>query len=103
MKPCFGNRKQLALLAIGGLNDEREDTLRAHLEACPGCRAYLTEISRFAVKLKAIELPSEIRASDEFHRKTLALIESSGRGEAPSFGVALLRLFNWRLALPAVA
>ena len=85
MKPCFGNRKQLALLAIGGLTRGREITLRAHLEACPGCRAYLAEISGVAGKLKAIEPSSEIRASDDFHRKVTSQLprslSSNGREE----------------------
>jgi hypothetical protein len=105
MKPCFGKRKELALLAIGGgsLDDGRENALRAHLESCDGCRGYLAEISGVAGKLSAVESASEIRASDDFHRKTLAAIEMSAMDKAPSFGVELLRLVNWRLALPAVA
>jgi hypothetical protein len=102
MKPCFGNRKQLALLAIGGLTRGSENTLRAHLEACPGCRAYLAEISSVTVKLKAIEPDSEIRASDDFHRKTVAAIEAlKSETQLPRF--ELPQLLNWRLALPAVA
>jgi len=104
MKPCFGNRKQLALLAIGGLNGGRENGLRAHLEACADCRAYLAEISSVAAKITALEPASEIRASDEFHRNTLAAIEASGKKtEAQLFGLGLSHLLNWRLALPAVA
>jgi hypothetical protein len=104
MTPCFGNRKQLALLAIGGLNSGRENTLRAHLEACPGCRAYLAEISRVAVKLRAIEPTSEIRASHDFHRKTLAVIEAGEKkSEGQLFRLELSHLLNWRLALPAAA
>jgi anti-sigma factor RsiW len=104
MKPCSGNRKQLALLAIGALEIGRDQDLRAHLEACPPCRNYLAEISTIAAKLRAVEPESDIRASDDFHRKTLAAMKSSGKKSGIVSLVSQTRsLLNWRVALPAVA
>jgi anti-sigma factor RsiW len=104
MKLCSGTRKQLALLAIGDPEAERNQELRAHLQACPDCRDYFAEISSVAVKLRAVQPDSGIRASDMFHRKTLEALNAS---ERKSVIESLLfqghSLLNWRVALPAVA
>ena len=71
MKPCSKNRNLIAWLAVDELPDPRARELRAHLEACPGCRGYLDEISTVAKSLAAAEIPSEIQTSASFHHRVV--------------------------------
>jgi anti-sigma factor RsiW len=45
MNPCPRNRQPLAWLALNSLPAPETAALRAHLEACAGCRRYFVEIS----------------------------------------------------------
>ena len=53
MKPCRKYRKQVVWLAAAALADGEARALRAHLETCAGCRAYLAEISHVTERLAA--------------------------------------------------
>ena len=44
MKPCSKNRKLLAWLALGNLDDKQATALREHVATCEGCRSYLDEL-----------------------------------------------------------
>lgn len=104
MKACSGNRKSIALLAIGVLEAKPARELRAHIEGCPGCRGYHAEISGLAATLRAAEPNSDIRASDRFHRRTLAALKDSERKSGMGLALGqMLSLLNWRVALPAAA
>src|SRR5690349_11877876 len=98
MKPCSNNRKPLALLAVDALSVSEEHELRAHLQTCESCRAYLQEISNVTQKLRAVELGSEIQTSEAFHQR---VVRSLMAHESASV-LAQLRaaLSNWRVALP---
>src|SRR5216117_625254 len=69
MKPCSKNRKLIAWLSVDALPATQARRLRVHLEACPGCRRYLDEISTVAKTLAAAEVPSEIGTSASFHHR----------------------------------
>lgn len=104
MKACLKNQKLLALLALGAVDDQEAEALRAHLWTCDGCRAYWQEISNLADKLAAAELAPEVESSESFHRKVAARIKA----ERPvSKWTDVLALFqavftDWRVALPVL-
>ena len=93
MKVCANNRKPLAWLAIGALEEAQAGALRAHLEACPGCRDYLRQIERAARQLREAEAAPVAEPSPFFHQRLRHALR-----EAPPRPI-----FGWRLALPALA
>src|SRR5947209_5691564 len=103
MKPCSKYRKPLALLAAKALDKTQESLLRAHVENCPACRSYLTELSIITQKLVSAEFDSDLEPSPRFHHEFVARL--SGEEESIWFGQAVaarLRSLTWRLALPVV-
>src|SRR3981081_1843275 len=76
MKPCLRNRKSIAWLAMDTLDARDASALRAHLETCAGCRAYLGEISSIVEKLDVAEIRSDIQTSETFHQKVTARIRA---------------------------
>lgn len=105
MKPCSSNRKQLALLAADALDPRRAEDLRAHLEACEGCRRYLADISTLTQELSAVEINSEIQTCDAFHQKVIKQVRAERSPSIWEIAIAQLSeaLPNWRIALPATA
>jgi len=101
MKPCSNNRKPLALLAVDALSVSEEHELRAHLQTCESCRAYLQEISNVTQKLGAVELGSEIQTSEAFHQRVVRSLRAEETAAASSLLTQLrAALSNWRVALP---
>ncbi|HEV8542799.1 MAG TPA: hypothetical protein VGR78_10445 [Verrucomicrobiae bacterium] len=105
MKPCSAKRKEIALLALRGLDAREEMDLRAHIESCAGCRQYLEEISAVSEKLGALDAGRDIQTSEAFHQKVTARVREHQTLPAWVGFMENLRLlfFNWRLALPAMA
>ena len=102
MKPCSKNRKLLAWLALEELDARRAGELRAHIQACDGCRRYLEEISNVTERLAAAEVRPEIQASESFHRRLAGRLEQpASLWESLVAQFAATRL-NWRVALPAL-
>ena len=99
MKPCFSKRKLIAWLALGELDARRAQDLRAHIEICAGCRAYLAEIRAVGEKLAGAETTPEIEASESFHRKLVSRLRAEQ--SASPWEILAARL-NWRVALPAL-
>src|SRR5438552_3351863 len=95
MKPCSSNRPRITLLASGGLDALEERNLRAHLEVCQGCQAYMQEISRVTENLALIETRSDIQTSEMFHQRLVGRLRKE---QSTSFW-GVLRL-NWRVVLP---
>jgi anti-sigma factor RsiW len=104
MRPCSGNRKPLAWLALGELDTRRAAGLRAHMETCDGCRRYLAEISAVTEKLAAAEKTPDIYASEAFHRRLVTRLgaEQSGSVWQTLAAPLLVARLNWRVALPVV-
>jgi anti-sigma factor RsiW len=98
MKPCSKNRKLLAWLAIGALDEAEAHRLGAHLEICQGCRSYLREISAVAENIGAATSPSELLATASFHRRFTSALSD---GTKPSFRLPIA-LIRWGLMLPAI-
>ncbi|HMC28182.1 MAG TPA: zf-HC2 domain-containing protein [Verrucomicrobiae bacterium] len=104
MKPCSNNRKQLALLAADALNGNEQHELRAHIQTCDGCRAYLREISNVTQKLGVVETRSQIETSEAFHQRVVRSLKAQETASTSTF-VDQLReaLLNWRIASPLAA
>ncbi len=102
MKPCKKNRKPIAWLVLNELPAREEAELRAHLEACDGCRAYSKEISQWTERLSNRELETWAPATEAFHRRVVRALRAEpapGRS-AGSFVQPKWRGFRW-VALPA--
>jgi len=104
MKPCSKNRKRIAWLALDALDVQPARDLRAHLEACEGCRRYLAEISGVTEKLNAAQIEADIRASESFHQRVVGALRSEEMASAWEALLAYLagRLRHRRVVLPVI-
>jgi anti-sigma factor RsiW len=104
MKPCFRKRKSIAWLALGNLDASRATELRAHLEACAGCRRYYEEMSAVGRRLAAAEAQPGVEATELFHRALLKKLRAEPPRAVGNTLAAWLEehLLNWRVALPAL-
>jgi hypothetical protein len=105
MKPCSGNRKPIALLAVGALEAPAARDLRAHFQVCEGCRQYHDEIAHVTAALSASAMLPAMEGSEALHGRVVNAITAEGSPPL-SEGVAGLlrgRLLNWRVALPVLA
>lgn len=105
MKPCSKNRKLITWLAVDALDTRQSRDLRAHVENCEGCRAYLDEISSVTKKLAATETESNVRASEAFHQKLVARLRAEETVSVREFIVSCFRaaFSDWRIAAPMIA
>lgn len=105
MKPCSDKQKLIAWLALDALAAQPARELRAHLETCPGCRAYLAGLSRVTGKIASAAPATDLTASETFHRRVMARVRSKPRNLAWMEIVNSFRttLFSWRVALPVTA
>jgi anti-sigma factor RsiW len=102
MKPCSGNRKRIAWLALGALSAQEASAIRAHIETCEGCRRYLAEMSQVTETLRTSGTAAEIEARDSFHQRLLHALRA---GQPPRNTAAPLfrpLALNWRVVLPAL-
>jgi anti-sigma factor RsiW len=94
MRPCAKNRKWIAWLALGALDARRAEELRAHLEACEGCRRYFEETSRLGRVLKEAGTSTDLEPSDSFHRAVARAVRADAdqRGSIRRGLAALARM-----------
>jgi hypothetical protein len=99
---CQGFEADLSALLDRELGPQREAELRAHVDACPGCRARLAGLARVDLALSAAELPT-VPAS--LRARLEARIASAGRGEMgpPPMRRAGPSRRAWRRAAGALA
>jgi hypothetical protein len=103
MKPCWNNKKPIALLVVDALQNDDAAELSQHLQQCEGCREYEREISRVTHRLRSLESLTDAEILNEDCLGALEARESNvhsvGRftGEAP----ALPGMLNWRVLVPA--
>jgi hypothetical protein len=102
MRPCSKNRKLLAWLALDELDAHRAGELRAHIQACGGCRRYLEQISTVTEWLAAAEARSEIEASESFHQRLVSRLDQPASYWEHLVAQAAATRLNWRLVLPAL-
>lgn len=77
MKPCSQNKKALVWLALDALEAERADSLRKHLEVCPGCREYWADLRALGREhQRAAETLPETPAGAAFHRRLQQRLEA---------------------------
>ena len=103
MKPCSKNRKLLAWLALGELDARRAGELRAHIQTCDGCHAYLEEMSSVTERLAAAETKPEIQASESFHKRLGARLERPASPWERLVAQFAAKRLTWRMALPALS
>jgi anti-sigma factor RsiW len=77
---CQGFEADLSALLDGELAPERAAELRAHIGACPGCRARLAELARVDTALSAAVLPA---VPGSLRARLDARLASAGRGDTP--------------------
>src|SRR5262245_8968836 len=104
MKPCFKNRKLLAMLALGNLEAKPATALREHVATCPGCRCYLDEVAMVTAGISAAEMKADIVATASVHRRVVAAVKAEERRTVcPTIGGFLCgTLQNWRIALSTI-
>ncbi len=103
MKPCRGNRKQIAWLAVGALDGEKAANLREHIHHCEGCREYWEEVSTVAKRLESAAPNSELEPSEAFYKSlTRKLWNAQPLSVVENLHSWLRALnLNWRVVLPA--
>jgi hypothetical protein len=81
MKPCRANKQRITWMAAGVLETAEAETLREHLETCPGCRGHWESMASLSERLNAADLP-HLEPSESFHRRVVRKIrkeEETGR------------------------
>src|SRR5260221_11865724 len=76
MRPCWKNRKAIALMAANVLDERQEQPLQAHLKTCADCRHYLAEISRLTEELVSSNITANVEASNDFHQRIVRSIRT---------------------------
>src|SRR5258706_12569356 len=76
MRPCWKNRKAIALMAANVLDERQEQPLQAHLKTCADCRHYLAEISRLTEELASSNITANVEASNDFHQRIVRSIRT---------------------------
>ena len=104
MKPCAKNRKRINWLALDALDARQAREVRAHIEACEGCRHYLEQTSKLTQALKEAQVRTEIETSESFHRSVARAIRAE---KPPSLWDVAAAAFrgappSWRASLPVL-
>jgi anti-sigma factor RsiW len=104
MKPCSKNRKLLAWLALGNLDDKQATALREHVATCEGCRCYLDELAKVTASISGAVVKTDIVATASFHRRVVAAVKAEERRTVWPTIERFLRgtLLNRRVALATV-
>jgi anti-sigma factor RsiW len=102
MKVCAENRRSLAWLAIGALDESAARDVRAHVAVCAGCRAYLAEMEDVVKQARGAEA-SPMEASPFLRQRVRHSLRQERRQPAHflrialpglGFGVALVLFFS---------
>lgn len=78
MKPC-PEKLQIALLAMGHLEADAAERLRAHIGCCAGCREYLKEIADVSELLEKAPPVAEVEAGSAFHEQLVRRIQADAQ------------------------
>ena len=102
MNPCRKNKRRIAWMAAGVLETADAETLREHLEICPGCRRHWENMSALSERLNAAGLP-DAEPTGSFHRRVVRRIQTEEQA-APLFAwvTTLRRLRGERRLAPIV-
>jgi anti-sigma factor RsiW len=105
MRTCSFHHQDIALLAVGSLSDEEQQSLRDHLAVCSDCRQRLHDYAAIASRLTAAGKATGLEASEDFHRNfTRALLAERRRPAMawPVLAVAATVVFGlWVTIQPA--
>jgi hypothetical protein len=103
MKPCRKNRKLLAWLALGNLDDKQATVLRDHVATCDGCRCYLDELGKVTASISTAGINTDIVATASFHRRVVNAVKAEERSVGATIeGFLRGTLLNWRVVLPTL-
>src|SRR6185503_508089 len=69
MTPCAKNKRRIAWLASGVLGAADAETLRQHLESCPGCRHYWQGMTDLSERLVNASTLPDAEPTPSFHRR----------------------------------
>jgi predicted anti-sigma-YlaC factor YlaD len=92
MKACSRNRKLLAWLAAGCLEENKAEPLRAHLHQCPGCHDYFDGLIRTAESLRTATASPKTQPPPSLHHRVSRALRQERSAPA----------FRWNLVLPAI-
>jgi hypothetical protein len=103
LNPCHKNKRRIAWMALGVLDQIEVQTLRQHLETCPDCRSYWQSMSDLSERLLRASESPQAEPTEAFHGRVAFKIRELGNG-APFFNWAsiLQRLLQVR-RLAAIA
>jgi len=73
---CSSKRRLIVALVANTLDSDKKQALQVHLRTCARCRGYLEQISTVTNNLRAVEIRSDIQASESFHRKLAARLRT---------------------------
>ena len=73
---CSNKRHRIIALAANTLDPDQKRALQVHLRTCAECRRFLEEISAITENLRAVEIRSDLQASESFHRKLAARLRT---------------------------
>ena len=99
MNACRKNRKAIALLSLGVLRGSRALEIREHFEWCAGCRRYWQEMSNVRQALAAPQA-ADIEVPERFYDQLETRLRTARNPMLADLG---LRLWDWRIAVPAGA
>ena len=100
MRPCRKYRKPIALLAADSLEAAPVAALKSHLESCPMCRQYYSQISSIRDLARNTETESTIEMSAGFYRR----LDSRLRATKPTSAIwRVYELCTQRLLIRVVA
>src|SRR3954469_24909852 len=93
MKPCPSNKRLIAWICAGALNDHRRSGLEKHLQSCPGCRAYHLQMSNLTVRIEEQSALPQSKLPEGFHERIVRKIADS---RAPRAGLLGAIEHCWR-------
>lgn len=79
MNPCAKNKRRIAWMASGVLDEIEAQTLRQHLETCPGCRSYWQSMSEISERLVKASGSPQAEPAKSFHGRVAHKIQQLER------------------------
>jgi len=106
MNPCPENKKLIACLALDELDERAARSLRAHLDACAGCREYWEQLATVCREHSiAAGVPMAATAGHSFHQRLSRRIREDQEASVSPKITSFLRrwLFERYAVIPMTA
>jgi anti-sigma factor RsiW len=97
MNPCAKNKRRIAWMAAGVLDETDAETLRQHMAGCPACRRYWQSMCELSERLVNAGDPPTAEPTGSFHRTLVRKIRAQQQ-RTPLFDCVTIvqRLFRGR-------